>query len=103
MSSLFLFVKGKIPLTKGSMLQIKYFSASELPGERECEATVLVRGADLPGHGHQQQQTDIEPNLQLDQRTIRVLQTRGSVMDGEFYLSLVSFFFSIAFAFLSLQ
>ena len=77
-----------------SLSQENAISAAELPGERECEAPVLLRGADLPGHGHQQQQTDAKPNLQLDQRTVRILQTRGPVMDGELTFFLLFLFFS---------
>ena len=55
----------------------------ELSREPEREAALLLRGADLPGAGHLPAEDDPQPDLQLGQGQVCILQIWGSVMDGE--------------------
>ena len=72
MSTFPTFISGKAKETDRTVSKIS-FAAHELPRGPDCQATLLIRGADLSGHGNYGAENEPQPDLCLDKGTVRLL------------------------------
>ena len=58
------------------VLKCTFCLAQQVYCRQECQATLLLRSADLPGDGQHQGEDGAEPDLRLDQGTVCFLPVR---------------------------